>query len=424
MDAVGTGLPAAFWESLIRGSDHDFSWDMDWQPLSARPQGHPDDPGSRPHRASMGEMPEAKIGPVQSAQLRSLDDGQVNRIPAPDFRTQSLPSALQSELSFPTSARARPSSENLGSSSRDKPATIPHFWMQQFSELNMRLYQLAATSSTPERDNNRPRQPASFPTQYAGRVIDVSSAFLALLKAIGSHTHGIDDTDVNNLSWDRGERRRDQHMSFPEYSSESSEDEFGERGGRSLEKDGRRSWRDAKKLRKTTPPLTDITTLLQLLACYLRLRRLHNILYIYIEQYMATTAATAAFRPTSSQETFNALGGGMGTGIQPPLFKDLHIGGAPLGDYHLFQVKFVLQIVVHILGEIEFSLGLPAVYRISKRPDDEGSGILGSSISPQGAQYRDAGPSSLRWARWQRDQHGVSHAQAAGPDTEASARLH
>ncbi|EAW07073.1 Zn(II)2Cys6 transcription factor domain-containing protein [Aspergillus clavatus NRRL 1] len=255
-----------------------------------------------------------------------------------------------------------------------------HDPVDAFSELNMRLYQSATVGSTLERDVNRPGKLLPFPTQFAGRVIDISSAFLALLKAIGGQRHRFGEPHANHLFWN-GELLRDQHMRFTDRSSESSDDDSG---GPRLEGDGHRFRRDANKLWKTSPPLADITTLLQLLACYLRLRQLHNILYTAIHQYMTTIPAeprTAPYQGFHSPSRTDAML--EETGTRPPLFKDLQIGGVSLEDFHPFQVKFVLQIVVHILGEIEFSLGLPAAYRVSKELDDEEPGILGSSISPQ-----------------------------------------
>lgn len=114
-----------------------------------------------------------------------------------------------------------------------------------------------------------------------------------------------------------------------------------------------------------------MTIVLQLLACYLHITQLHNILYTAIYHYVSTPQQDDG--SNNNNDNYN----------NDPIFPGLHIGGVHLDRFGRFQIKFVLQISAHILGEIERALALPDGYRISRKRDDEASGILEVSIPSQ-----------------------------------------
>ena len=110
------------------------------------------------------------------------------------------------------------------------------------------------------------------------------------------------------------------------------------------------------------PLPADMTTIVQLLSCYIRIIHMHGILYTRIYDYL-----TAQPQKTSQL---------------PPVFPGMQVDGVLLDAFGRFQVKLVLQISTHILGEIEMALGLPDGYRIGKRTTQT-HGILERSVSLQ-----------------------------------------
>lgn len=375
----GTTSPIS-WESLGQaGSTHSFPWTtMPWDSV-IRDTGQT---GIAPNRYSMGT--ESTIpAPTSTGQLGAKDDCYTeSRAPM-----KKPPNSLLVDLE-----KTNTVVDQRGVASDKETATGPHRWMQQFSELNLRLYQLASANSSLEQDTSCGGKLTPFPTELAGQVVDISSAFLDLLRAVGSRTQEDDGTVGAGQVSSQKEQirlRNHRHHSFADFSSESSGEEHSDverrsRGNRNLhiERDPENSG-GLGKSGKNMSPLTDITTLLQLLACYLRLRDLHRILYTAIHHYMVCNTLTKSKTSSSQQNPSTTEQLSAGKFKQRPLFRGLQIGGTSLEDFHPFQVKFVLQITVHILGEIEHTLGLPGVDRVSKKTDDEQPGILGASVSPQ-----------------------------------------
>lgn len=374
----GTPSSPTSWESLGQaGSTHSFPWStMPWDSVN-RDIGQT---GIAPNCHSMGT--ESTIPAPTSTELLGAKD---------DCYTQSrAPMKMPPNSLLVDSEQTNTVVDQHRVSSDREIATGPHRWMQQFSELNLRLYQLASANSSLERDMSCGGKLAQFPTQLAGQVVDISSAFLDLLRAVGSRTQeddGTAGTDQVSSQEEQIRLRNHRHHSFADdFSSESSGDEHSDVEPRSRGHKNRHFQRYPEgsgglgKLGKNMSPLTDITTLLQLLACYLRLRDLHRILYTAIHHYMVSNTS-AKSKTSSSQHDLSTTE--QLSAKQRPLFKGLQIGGTSLEDFHPFQVKFVLQITVHILGEIEHTLGLPGVDRVSKKTDDEQPGILGAGVSPQ-----------------------------------------
>ena len=118
----------------------------------------------------------------------------------------------------------------------------------------------------------------------------------------------------------------------------------------------------------------DTAATLQLLIAYIHLTKLHHILYTTIHSYLFYPDPLSA----PAKPSFKTL-------PIPALFPSLAIGGMSLATYPNFQIKLLLQVCVHHLGEIEAGLGLPAAFRVSEtggRADagrTQGGGVLGSS---------------------------------------------
>lgn len=113
----------------------------------------------------------------------------------------------------------------------------------------------------------------------------------------------------------------------------------------------------------TRPAAADMTTVFQLLTCFIRIIRLHSIFYTQVHNYLTAL-------PSKREESL------------PPIFPGMQVGGVPLDEFRNFQVKLLLQISTHVLGEIEMLLGLPDGYRISKK-NPQSQGILETSVSVQ-----------------------------------------
>ena len=139
------------------------------------------------------------------------------------------------------------------------------------------------------------------------------------------------------------------------------------------------------------PPPTDMTIVLQLLTCYIRIVRLHSIMYKSMIDY------TLAF-PAAASPHMAAI---------PPVFPGLQIGGVSLDAFGTLQVVLLLQIAVHVLGEIEVALGLPKEYRVG-RWERGGRGVLEASVSSGFVKCL------MREGVWAREAGGL-HARAAEP---------
>ena len=141
-----------------------------------------------------------------------------------------------------------------------------------------------------------------------------------------------------------------------------------------------------------------MTEVFALLTCYIRLLHLHSLLYARITEILTSfSQGSSSSSSTPSQEGSSTAAQGcplghsstsnsslgttsashgevvVGTSSQnniappPPLFPGLCLDGVCLDDFAKFQIKFLLQITTHTLGEIEGVLGLPEGCRISRR---------------------------------------------------------
>ncbi|MCJ1386178.1 hypothetical protein MMC17_009304 [Xylographa soralifera] len=301
----------------------------------------------------------ATTGPSRSANVQpcqppddSMDIDQPMKVPngrhsrARD-RNKDRPrsSASFSVNSTATLSRLKDAAEcEAGGSVNDDNVSVKegqHRRMQELSELAMDLYaQLAAND--PE---NHPPASAALATasrnQLIGTVLKTSNTFLTLLTSFSAAA----PPPLLSTSPDASACSPSLSGGSPPASALDDEDESGTD--------------DAMP----SPP-TDMTTVLQLLTCYIRVVRLHSIMYTSILDY--TLAFPAAASPRVA--------------VIPPVFPGLQIGGVSLDGFGTLQVVLLLQIAVQVLGEIEVTLGLPEEYRVG-RCKGGGRGVLEASVS-------------------------------------------
>lgn len=316
--------------------------------------------------------------------------------PAPTYSTNpqvSGPSDEGMDLDFPCrnahtdpfsplmAAQARPDlvrdrdrnrlAENEVSNSFDEGTLsfneIQHRRMQELSELAMDLYaQLAAND--PEDDCQRTSGATTtvFQDHLVGSVLRSSNTFLTLLNSFSTPATSSSPfprppltppTNQNNSPCSSSYSRASPSASTSDR-DDSTTDEPGQNHRGKLPNGSF----DASK----PPPPTDMTTVLQLLTCFLRIIHLHSIMHVRLLDYLL------AFYPHTNQHA----------GSVPPVFPGMQIGGVSLDRFGPFQVKLLLQISIHVLGEIELALGLPEEYMIGKRKRKrDGRGLLEASVS-------------------------------------------
>ena len=251
---------------------------------------------------------------------------------------------------------------------------VHHRRMQELSELGMDLYsqvianeeyhkaQLAKSSVTPCEE-------------LVGNILKSSATFLKLLGSFYSPTTikrstskaSVFDSSDGEISPSEASNLSD----FSDFATSTSavttagirsQDHQWKRS--SLNPSLSRSSLDGNNDDGSTKPLTaDMTTILQLLTCYIRIIHLHNIFYTQVHDCLTAP-------PDKREKPI------------PPIFPGMHVGGLSLDEFPNFQIKLLLQISTHMLGEIEKALGLPDGYRISKK-SGQSQGILEASVSVQ-----------------------------------------
>ena len=251
---------------------------------------------------------------------------------------------------------------NRGSENLTSPQD-QHRRMQELSELAMDLYmQLAAQEFGKQQQDMASSfsstAEAIFDTQLFGNVLKSSSTFLTLLVSFAS-SNGTTRLKHQPHSYTSTCTSSDNGAS-PPASTRGDPDSTDSLPVIPLTPSPSGTTTSATQ----TPPPTDMTTILQLLTCYIRLIHLHSIMYTHLLSYTRTFLPSSPKRP-------NPI---------PPVFPNLQIGGACLDNFGALQISFLLQVTVHMLGEIEIALGLPAEYRVGKRKGG-GMGVLEASVS-------------------------------------------
>ena len=224
-----------------------------------------------------------------------------------------------------------------------------HRRMHELSELGLTLYsQLIANDAQQRATSGYP----SLQDQFVGVVLKSSATFLALLTSFYPTT---------------SQSLMQQHSVSTSSEADESLSEASEFGDLTVDESSqsqrwKHSGRGSVFEAEPKPLPADMTAVFQLLTCYIRIIHLHNMLYSKISDYLI--AASRKDVPL------------------PPVFPGMHVGGTSLDDFGDFQVKLLLQISTHMLGEIEMKLGLPDGYRISKKHPRR-PGILDISVSVQ-----------------------------------------
>lgn len=258
--------------------------------------------------------------------------------------------------------------------------------MQELSELAMDLYtQLAAN----DRQKHQPTSGATatnFQDQLVGGVLKSSNTFLTLLGSLGAPTTPSSPdrtffTNHNISSCNSSDSDSDSD------SSASSIASVLHPGDPAIEDE---SVPEQEQRRRRNPPIgnsadlssnpyppIEMTTVLQLLTCYMHIIHLHSIMHARLLDYML------AFLPNSPTNTNINTSNNSTQSLEisvPPVFPGMQVGGVSLDQFGTFQVKLLLQISMHLLGEIELALGLPKEYTVGKRKGT-GRGVLEASVS-------------------------------------------
>lgn len=251
---------------------------------------------------------------------------------------------------------------------------LQHRRVEGLSKLEMKLYvQLAANDP----ENHQPTSGATakaFQGQLVGNVLKSSDTFLELLKSFpGPNTHSSSPfphaPPTPSINQDSSTCGSSDSGASPSASTLTHDDSSLVEWSRSSQRKLPAGSSDDSK----PPPPTDMTTVLQLLTCYLRIIHLHSIMHARLLDYMLAFFPPPAQQVDSVPPVFPDI---------PPVFPGMQIGGVSLDKFAPFQVKIVLQTSIHLLGEIELALGLPEEYMIAKkRRKGGGKGVLEASVS-------------------------------------------
>ena len=281
-----------------------------------------------------------------------------------------------------------------------------HRRMQEISELTMSLYSLittvdqrqnshSATKTTPLPLANDLQDP------FVGSVLKYSMAFLRILRsfhpsaapslltrpltqcsALGSSDSDGSASDLASVFSDftrtcsAHKKRSRQDSSLRTHHSVASRSAFSNSNSNGNGSHSR-------------PVSADVTTVFQLLTCYIHIIHLHSILYARILDHLLTSLPSRSynnnrkkFASPQQQQQQQQQQQKPQEQQPPPLFPGMQVDGVSLDDFSVFQIKLMLQINTHVLGEIEMALGLPDGFRISGRTPGT-TGVLETSVSVQ-----------------------------------------
>ena len=243
--------------------------------------------------------------------------------------------------------------------------------MQHLSELDMRLHSELMNLNTQSQDDNS--DSAALFNQFVGSTFQSSATFLNILKSFyptaacaSSAEPPLASTNPTSIIIHPNSRSPSDMSNFsdaaPRLTNKVDTDlQASAANAMATKRPYNKLIRSApSETTKSLPSNVDMATVLQLLRCYIRIIHLHSIFYSKFSAYLA------ALPPGPYQP--------------PPVFPGIRVGGVPLDDFGTFQMKLLLQISTHILGEIEMALGLPDGYRISKKNAGV-CGILEKSVS-------------------------------------------
>ena len=240
---------------------------------------------------------------------------------------------------------------------------IQHQRIQELSKLATDLYAQLATNDP---DNHQPTSgtTATFEDQLAGSVLESSNRFLTLLGSFSTPANSSSTSPpsppASSMDYNNSNGYSRDITTSPSVSAQDADDHaMNEPAQSSHVKLLAGSSEDSK-----LPPQIDMATVLQLLTCYIRIVHLHSIMHARILDYMF------AFLQHNGQHVDPV----------PPVFPNMQVGGVSLNRFGTFQVILLLQISMHVLGEIESALGLPREFRVGKSKGGR-TGVLGASVS-------------------------------------------
>ncbi|KAF2278242.1 uncharacterized protein EI97DRAFT_465586 [Westerdykella ornata] len=129
--------------------------------------------------------------------------------------------------------------------------------------------------------------------------------------------------------------------------------------------------------------VTATATTLQILTAYIRLTQLHQALYNHIHSLLSPRSPPlfAALPESRDSNSSGSSPSSSDRGV-PVLFPSLSIGGISLAPYPRFQLKMIVQICVHHLGEVESLLRLPAGFSVSDEGANGGDNREGGILYP------------------------------------------
>lgn len=315
----------------------------------------PSSSSSHTWRTEMSSMTSEQSGlnAMSRPQLGFVKDLQSQGTPPGDIKSMGGPNGLP--VAILTSLSLTDLTEKVEAYPAHRAATreMQRRRMQELSELGMKFYQQVMEIDA---QTEIPAKSLSVLDQCAGRVLQSSLKFLALLESLyPSRAPSSSDDTAHAAASDE-----DVSMSEPSIAGDMAMDDCASGTNHTRRLTTGSSGTARRGFSKPQP--VDMTEIFGLLTCYIRILRLHSILYSKFSKYLT--------------ETLSHDGAHL-----PPIFPGMEVGGVSLDSFGRFQVKLLLQISTHILGEIEMALGLPDRYRISKRGDNYSRGILEGLVS-------------------------------------------
>ena len=242
---------------------------------------------------------------------------------------------------------------------------IQHRRVQELSELAMSLYAQVLASDPENQPSGSGTKATAFQDQLVGNVLKSSATFLELLASFSASTTPSSPTCPPPTPSAHFEKSPSIRSDSEAPSSMAS---FLDQDDGITSKPTEQSQREFSANQLSDPKLSppaDLTTVLQLLTCYMRIMHLHSIMHAHILDYVLN------FLPHQPAQSIDPI---------PPVFPGMQIGGVSLDRFGTYQVKLLLQISLRVLGDIELALGLPDEYRVGKRKSGV-KGVLEASVS-------------------------------------------
>ena len=241
---------------------------------------------------------------------------------------------------------------------------MQHQLMQELSKLAMDLYAQLATSDPENHQPTSGGTVTAFQDHFIGSVLRSSDTFLTLLSSFSTPVTRSSSSSSLHSASSASHRTTFYDFSDSGTSTSSLASEFNDEGMNETVQPSysKRPAGNSDELEPPTP--IDMATVLQLLTCYIRIVHLHSIMHARMLDYMS------AFLQHNTQHVE----------LIPPVFPNMQVGGVSLNRFGTFQIKLLMQISVHVLGEIESALGLPMEFRVGKSKGEK-MGVLGESVS-------------------------------------------